>query len=83
MQCRSDCGACCIAPSISTAIPGMQNGKAAGEVCVQLTENNQCKIFGQPQRPAVCLDFLPTFDVCGENREQALSNITHLENATK
>ncbi|WP_429347626.1 hypothetical protein [Paraburkholderia sp. Clong3] len=25
--CRPDCGACCIAPSISSPIPGMPNGK--------------------------------------------------------
>ncbi|MBV6674737.1 YkgJ family cysteine cluster protein, partial [Klebsiella pneumoniae] len=23
MECRTDCGACCIAPSISSPIPGM------------------------------------------------------------
>ncbi|HAI50813.1 MAG TPA: zinc/iron-chelating domain-containing protein, partial [Enterobacteriaceae bacterium] len=27
MECRPDCGACCIAPSISTPIPGMPHGK--------------------------------------------------------
>ncbi|MCC6439509.1 MAG: YkgJ family cysteine cluster protein, partial [Rhodanobacteraceae bacterium] len=26
MSCRSGCGACCIAPSISSPIPGMPNG---------------------------------------------------------
>ena len=83
MQCRTDCGACCIAPSISTAIPGMPNGKPAGHICVQLSKNNQCKIFEQAQRPAVCLKFLPVLDVCGENREQALLNITLLEDETK
>ncbi|MGO2368564.1 MAG: YkgJ family cysteine cluster protein, partial [Serratia sp. (in: enterobacteria)] len=29
MDCRADCGACCIAPSISSPIPGMPNGKPA------------------------------------------------------
>ncbi|HNV09555.1 MAG TPA: YkgJ family cysteine cluster protein, partial [Dokdonella sp.] len=29
MSCRSGCGACCIAPSISSPIPGMPNGKPA------------------------------------------------------
>ncbi|HFY5777145.1 TPA: YkgJ family cysteine cluster protein, partial [Salmonella enterica subsp. enterica serovar Typhimurium] len=27
MDCRSGCGACCIAPSISSPIPGMPYGK--------------------------------------------------------
>jgi len=83
MQCRSDCGACCIAPSISTPIPGMPNGKLAGQTCVQLTEDNKCKIFNQRQRPQVCSKFRPEQDVCGETREQALKNINLLENSTK
>ncbi|RKZ96645.1 MAG: YkgJ family cysteine cluster protein, partial [Gammaproteobacteria bacterium] len=47
MQCRNGCGACCIAPSISTAIPGMPNGKPAGVRCIQLDKNNSCQIFAQ------------------------------------
>ena len=38
MICRSGCGACCLAPSISTPIPGMPQGKPAGVRCVQLDE---------------------------------------------
>jgi Fe-S-cluster containining protein len=30
MNCRLGCGACCIAPSISSPIPGMPQGKPAG-----------------------------------------------------
>ncbi|MGR5456700.1 YkgJ family cysteine cluster protein, partial [Vibrio alfacsensis] len=30
MDCRLGCGACCIAPSISSPIPGMPNGKPSG-----------------------------------------------------
>ncbi|MGU7695722.1 YkgJ family cysteine cluster protein, partial [Escherichia coli] len=29
MECRPDCGACCTAPSISSPIPGMPDGKPA------------------------------------------------------
>ena len=36
MQCRAGCGACCIAISISSPIPGMPLGKPAGVRCVQL-----------------------------------------------
>ncbi|QSA20024.1 YkgJ family cysteine cluster protein, partial [Vibrio furnissii] len=42
MDCRLGCGACCIAPSISSPIPGMPNGKPAGTRCIQLNENNLC-----------------------------------------
>ncbi|WP_142793362.1 YkgJ family cysteine cluster protein, partial [Klebsiella pneumoniae] len=51
--CRSDCGACCTAPSISSPIPGMPDGKPANTRCVQLSEQNLCLIFGSPLRPAV------------------------------
>ena len=29
MDCRPGCGACCIAPSINTPLPGMPHGKPA------------------------------------------------------
>ena len=65
MHCRAGCGACCIAPSISSPIPGMPNGKPAGVRCVQLDANNQCRIFGQPSRPAVCSGLMPSLEMCG------------------
>ena len=46
MKCREGCGACCIAPSISSPIPGMPHGKVAGERCLQLSAENLCNIFG-------------------------------------
>ena len=30
----------------------MPNGKSPGMRCVQLTTDNRCRIFGQPDRPA-------------------------------
>lgn len=45
MDCRSDCGACCIAPSISSPIPGMPLGKPANTRCVHLDDNMRCGIF--------------------------------------
>ncbi|NBX68342.1 MAG: YkgJ family cysteine cluster protein, partial [Proteobacteria bacterium] len=36
MECRIGCGACCIAPSISSPLPGMPHGKPAGVRCVNL-----------------------------------------------
>ncbi len=79
MKCRNGCGACCIAPSISTPIPGMPDGKPAGERCTQLDENNSCKIFGQSSRPGVCLLFQASEEFCGDTNEFALQRITQLE----
>ena len=79
MKCRIGCGACCIAPSISTAIPGMPEGKPAGERCIQLDENNYCKIFAQPSRPDACLMFQASEEFCGDSNEFALRRLTILE----
>jgi len=83
MQCRSDCGACCIAPSISSKIPGMPAGKDADQYCMQLSEDFKCKIFNHNSRPQVCIDFIPCEDVCGSKRADALKNLKILEQATK
>ncbi|MGM0481912.1 MAG: YkgJ family cysteine cluster protein [Pseudomonadota bacterium] len=82
MQCRIGCGACCIAPSISSSIPGMENGKKAGQRCVQLDHDNKCRLFGLPERPAVCGQFSAEASVCGDSREQALILLTRLEQCT-
>ena len=36
LACRSGCGACCIAPSITSPLPGMPQGKPAGVPCINL-----------------------------------------------
>ncbi|WP_081986536.1 YkgJ family cysteine cluster protein [Chitinibacter sp. ZOR0017] len=82
MQCRSHCGACCTAPSITSPIPGMPNGKPAGVPCVQLDEALRCRIFGHPDRPAVCAGLQPSFEMCGETQDQAMVYLTQLEIAT-
>lgn len=82
MNCRENCGACCTAPSITSPIPGMPNGKPAGVRCVQLGADNRCKIFGQPERPAFCGGLQPSGEMCGETREQAMHWLTHLEELT-
>ncbi|AZR94505.1 proteinase inhibitor [Bordetella trematum] len=82
MQCRPGCAACCIAPSISSPIPGMPQGKPAGTPCVQLDEHLRCRIFGQPERPAVCSSLQPSADMCGSHREEALQWLTWLERET-
>lgn len=80
IPCRNACGACCIAPSISTPIPGMPNGKPGGVRCIHLTEDLRCGIFDSPDRPKVCGDFRADELVCGKNREQALQILSDLEN---
>ncbi len=65
MDCRPGCAACCTAPSISTPIPGMPQGKPAGVPCVQLDEHLRCRIFGRPERPAVCGQLRPSVEMCG------------------
>ncbi|TCV92844.1 hypothetical protein EC912_106183 [Luteibacter rhizovicinus] len=80
--CRAGCGACCIAPSISSAIPGMPNGKPAGVRCIQLTDDNRCAIFGRPERPAVCSSLMPQPDMCGVDTVSAMNYLAHLEAAT-
>jgi len=82
MECRPGCGACCIAPSISSSIPGMPQGKDAGERCLQLDEDNLCRIFGQAGRPHVCRSFAASKESCGESREEALHLLAELETAT-
>jgi len=83
MECRSNCGACCTAPSINSYIPGMPRGKPAGIRCIQLDDKNRCLIFGKPERPAFCESLQPNFEMCGETRDQAITWLTQLEIATR
>jgi Fe-S-cluster containining protein len=82
ISCRSGCGACCTAPSITSAIPGMPDGKPAGVRCIQLDDDNGCRIFGDPARPVVCASLKPSAEMCGESREQALAWLDQLERET-
>ena len=83
MNCRSDCGACCIAPSITSPIPGMPHGKPAGERCVQLLPDLRCSLFGKPERPAFCASLRPTEEMCGTSTAEALAGLAALELATR
>lgn len=79
MECRPGCGACCIAPRIVQAFHGMPNGKAAGEPCVHLDADNRCALFGAPERPLFCRQFLAEPATCGESRDEALMLLQTLE----
>ena len=83
MNCRPGCGACCIALSISTPIPGMPDGKPSGVRCVQLTDDLRCAIFTDPRRPACCEGLQPSEEMCGENQAEALAYLEWLEEVTR
>ena len=82
MQCREGCGACCIAPSISSPLPGMPNGKPAGVRCLHLQADRRCAIFHSPERPAVCAGFSAEPSVCGDSVEETMQIISWLEDET-
>ncbi|MFT4045957.1 MAG: YkgJ family cysteine cluster protein [Solimonas sp.] len=82
LACRSGCGACCIAPSISTPLPGMPRGKPAGVRCLHLRDDLRCALFGDPRRPSVCASLRPSVEMCGDGREYALRHLAELERHT-
>jgi Fe-S-cluster containining protein len=82
MSCRRGCGACCIAPSIASPLPGMARGKPAGMRCAQLSGDNLCVVFGRPERPGFCVSYRSTPEFCGQNRDEALRLLEQLEAAT-
>jgi hypothetical protein len=76
MDCRPGCGACCIAPSISSL------GKPAGVPCVHLDTARRCRLFGRPERPAVCASLQPSPAMCGPDAAHAIRWLTDLERLT-
>lgn len=83
MDCRPGCAACCIAPSISSAMPGLPQGKPAGMPCPHLDGGLRCRLFGLPERPAVCASLAPNAEMCGSDRTHALLFLQRLELATQ
>jgi hypothetical protein len=83
MDCRVKCGACCIAPSITSPLPGLPGGKAAGVPCPHLTADWRCALFGRPERPAVCVNLRPEPLMCGASREEALARLARWEILTQ
>ena len=83
MNCRSECGACCIAPSINSPLPGMPKGKPAGVPCAQLLPDMRCAVFGKPERPAFCGGLQASTEMCGADRHAALLWLQQLETATE
>ena len=61
----------------------MPNGKPAFVRCVQLTDQDLCRIFGQPERPLVCASLRPSPEMCGQSRSEAFSYLVSLEQLTR
>jgi Fe-S-cluster containining protein len=83
MECRIGCAACCIAPSISSSIPGMADGKPAGIRCTQLTADNRCRLFDNNERPQVCKNLQPSGEMCGSSNSEAMERLTEWEQLTR
>jgi hypothetical protein len=83
MDCRPGCAACCIAPSISSAMPGLPRGKPAGLPCPHLDEALRCRLFGHSDRPTVCGSLKPNVEMCGSERSHAMAWLGRLEAATQ
>lgn len=61
----------------------MPGGKPAGVRCIQLTDDNRCRLFGRPERPAVCASLRPSEEMCRDTRDEALEWLVNLEGLTK
>ena len=77
----NQCSACCVEISISSAIPGMPNGKKAGERCIHL-QDSLCSLFGSTTRPQVCSSFQASEDICGSTYEESAKKIQWYERQT-
>jgi uncharacterized protein len=60
----------------------MPDGKPAGVRCAQLSEDNRCRIFGLPERPAVCNALRPEPVMCGATFDHAMTYLSTLERTT-
>lgn len=61
----------------------MPHGKPAGIPCVQLDDELRCRLFGKPERPAFCGSLRPSYEMCGEDRGQAMQRLDWLEAQTR
>jgi hypothetical protein len=64
----------------------MPNGKPAGVPCIQLDAQLRRKIFGQPERPAVCRQLQASSEMFGlvdDSGVHARAWLMRLENLTR
>ncbi len=60
----------------------MPHGKPAGLPCIQLDSAGRCRLFGRPERPAVCASLQASAEMCGADRPQAMLWLARLEQLT-
>ena len=48
-----------------------------------MTDDNLCKLFGLPERPAVCTSLRPGPEMCGASAVEAMVYLSELELLTK
>ena len=53
-----------------------------GVRCLHLSVEQLCQLFGQPERPAVCIDFKADLEVCGNDQADAIRLIGWWEQMT-
>jgi uncharacterized protein len=75
-ECRPGCGACCIAPSISSL------DKPAGVPCAHLDDERRCRLFASARRPACCSGLRPSAEMCGDSASAAMAWLNRLEALT-
>lgn len=61
----------------------VSTAKPAGVRCIQLGDDARCRIFDQPERPAVCAGLMPSAEMCGSSQAQALHYLSRLESLTQ
>ncbi|WP_341274816.1 YkgJ family cysteine cluster protein [Rhodocyclus gracilis] len=61
---------------------GHPAGKAAGAPCANLTADLRCGLWQRPERPACCGGLQASEEMCGADRDAALSYLAHLERIT-
>jgi hypothetical protein len=81
VDCRTGCGACCIAPSISPCA-ALPDGKPAGVRCPHLSEDARCQLFGKPGRPLTCVGLRPDPEMCGNSVDDAMATLVRWEALT-
>jgi uncharacterized protein len=61
----------------------MQSGKPAGARCVQLADTDRCRLFGHPERLAVCAALRPGSPMGGETDAQTVRCLGRLKRQTQ
>jgi len=61
----------------------MPSGKAAGVRCINLTDDNRCRIHDADEYPAVCRNLKPSRAMCSTDRYMAMKYLARLEILTR